>query len=420
MSTGKRKKLNMADSTGNQTDTRKKSKKGGKVSQDDVDHDSAHWTDLGQPSDKGLTPVLMYNGPGISGSSKIAGFDLDYTLIRPKSGRKWPTGPKDWQFMNDEIKPKLQNIHHDGYKVVIFTNQRGIEKQHTNIKHFKTKCEDIISAIDIPIQVFVSTSESHYRKPSIVLWETMTENNENISVDLNESFYIGDAAGRPKAWSSGKPKDFSASDRMFAANVGIKFQTPEEYFLDESPTEFEWRSIDPKKHLDIKKIDAVEPKDKDLIIMVGPPACGKSAFYRNYLEKHGYVRVNQDTLKTQAKCLALASDSIKGGKSVVIDNTNPSSVTREAYIQVAKKNGYGVRCVVMDVPVELAKHLNYVRQNYTKSAVRRIPNVAYNMYKKNFTEPKKSEGIDEIFRLPFLPHFQDEDHKKLFLQWTDY
>lgn len=32
--------------------------------------------------------------------------------------------------------------------------------------------------------------------------------------------YVGDAAGRDKEWSPGKPKDFSCDDRKFAANIG--------------------------------------------------------------------------------------------------------------------------------------------------------------------------------------------------------
>lgn len=49
---------------------------------------------------------------------------------------------------------------------------------------------------------------------------------------MKESFYCGDAAGRP---AKGKrKKDFSDTDRKFAINIGIKFYTPEMYFLGEN------------------------------------------------------------------------------------------------------------------------------------------------------------------------------------------
>lgn len=43
----------------------------------------------------------------------------------------------------------------------------------------------------------------------------------DLQVDLKKSRYVGDAAGRAKNWAPGKPKDFSCSDSMFAANIGI-------------------------------------------------------------------------------------------------------------------------------------------------------------------------------------------------------
>ena len=51
--------------------------------------------------------------------------------------------------------------------------------------------------------------------------------------DLSASFFVGDAAGRP-ARDNAKA-DHSCSDRNFAENVGIRFQTPEEYFLHKAP-----------------------------------------------------------------------------------------------------------------------------------------------------------------------------------------
>lgn len=42
-----------------------------------------------------------------------------------------------------------------------------------------------------------------------------------MAVNKEDCFFIGDAAGRIKNWAPGKSKDFSASDRMFATNIGI-------------------------------------------------------------------------------------------------------------------------------------------------------------------------------------------------------
>lgn len=48
------------------------------------------------------------------------------------------------------------------------------------------------------------------------------------------SFYCGDAAGRVAKWAPGKKKDHSMADKLLAENLGLKFYTPEEFFLGHS------------------------------------------------------------------------------------------------------------------------------------------------------------------------------------------
>ena len=81
--------------------------------------------------------------------------------------------------------------------------------------------------------------------------------------------------------------------------------------------------------------------------------------------------------------------------------------------------GIPCRCFVMKTPLELARHLNLVRQNQTKGKVRRIPDVGYNVYKKNFQAPSKEEGFSEILEIDFVPEFQNSSDERLFRQWTD-
>ena len=72
----------------------------------------------------------------------------------------------------------------------------------------------------------------------------------------------------------------------------------------------------------------------------------------------------------------------------------------------------------METPTELSHHLNYMRQVQTDGKVRRIPNVGYNVYKKNYQEPAKSEKFGDIVKIPFEPTFKSPKDKGLFLQWT--
>ena len=207
------------------------------------------WQEIGEATSKGVKPLITLDGPGAVHSASVAGFDIDWTIIKTSSGKKFGQGADDWLFLNDKVAPKLKELHDAGTKVVFFTNQGGIEKGHTDFKTVTKKIGNIIDAVGIPIQVFASTGSDHYRKPSPEMWKYMADNcNGGVSIDLSKSMYIGDAAGRPKNWKSNTSKDFSCGDRKFALNVGIEFYTPEEFFSGEKPYgDFEWRSMNPKE-----------------------------------------------------------------------------------------------------------------------------------------------------------------------------
>lgn len=73
----------------------------------------------------------------------------------------------------------------------------------------------------------------------------------------------------------------------------------------------------------------------------------------------------------------------------------------------------------MKTPLELAHHLNLVRQNQTEGQVRRIPDVGFHVYRKNFEAPTKTEGFSEIKEIDFIPDFDNKSDESLFRQWTD-
>ncbi|RUS88558.1 hypothetical protein EGW08_003658 [Elysia chlorotica] len=390
----------------------------------DLGHD-LHWTAEGDK--QGTCPLLLcLSSDTLEGRQKIAGFDIDFTIIKTASGRKFAVGSNDWEFWHEEVPAKLKSLHNDGYRIVFFTNQAGIEKQKTTPEIFKTKIEAIIKALDIPVYVFASTGVNHFRKPYTAMWDYCLEKcNQGKKVNTSESLYVGDAAGRAKNWAPNKPKDFSCSDRMFAANINIKFYTPEELFLGERSAPFEWGSLDPDAFLKTNPIitkandnaNYVE-KTQEMIVMVGPPASGKSTFRQRYLEPHGYVAVNRDTLGTAEKCLKVAGEAMKKGKNVVVDNTNPAKNARASFVELAKKNGVPCRCIWLQTPLDLAHHLNLYRQSQTLGKTRRVPDVGYNVFKKNFEEPSKSEGFTEVIKVPFKPRFDTSADEALFKKWT--
>ena len=59
---------------------------------------------------------------GVSDSAKVAAFDMDWTLIKSKSGRTFQCDEHDWQWWHERVPSKLRRLVTDGFRVVIFTN----------------------------------------------------------------------------------------------------------------------------------------------------------------------------------------------------------------------------------------------------------------------------------------------------------
>ena len=234
-------------------------------------------------------------------------------------------------------------------KIVIISNQKtingtkGIDQKKKEMLLGRIK--DFIDHVELPIYAVVATGSDKYRKPNVGIWkEVLPQINGGIVPNPKDSLYVGDAAGRPAGWKPKAKKDFSCSDRKFAHNAGIKFMTPEEFFLGEKVAPFSWGVTEAAKfvaepHSSIfdDGSDNITSEKQEMIIMVGFPGSGKTTFCKEHLIPHGYVHINRDTLKTPVKCLKVCTESLIAGKSVVIDNTNPQKEIRKKYIDIAKK-----------------------------------------------------------------------------------
>ena len=157
-------------------------------------------------------------------TNKIAAFDLDYTLISTASGRRFPKDKDDWKLMYLSSQEKLKTLCKNGYSIIIFTNQKNLEKR-MGLENFRERCENIQKELDVPMTFYISSgSEDYFRKPFIGMFEY---HNKSHPVLLESSFYVGDA------WC--KKKCFSDSDLCFARNCGLTFYKAKEYFEKDSP-----------------------------------------------------------------------------------------------------------------------------------------------------------------------------------------
>ena len=311
---------------------------------------------------------------------KIAAFDFDDTLITTKSGLKFARGEGDWKWWHAVVPSRLKQLDAEGYAIVAISNQAAVSLRADvkapkdgmrSLNNLKGKVIAVFKALDMPISLYAATGLDIYRKPRTGMWEQLLKDyglTDPGDIDHENSVFVGDAAGRAADQSIGAKKDHSSSDRDFAANVGIGFKTPEEFFLDQSPKP-STRSFDPSIYLETQMTSRTDStavlftkkNDLDIVLFCGSPGAGKSTFYWQHMQPLGYERVNQDILKTRDKCMKVATQFIEDKKSVVVDNTNADIETRAAWIALAKKLKVPVQLVHFTASPKLCEHNDTVR-----------------------------------------------------------
>lgn len=364
-------------------------------------------------------------------------FDYDGTLANTKSGKIHPQGGSDWELWSKGVPLKIQELSAGGAAIVIFSNQRGVTTGHITLDAVKERVGSVVAIIDVPMAIFLALEDDEYRKPRTGMWDAYLQHLDSCVVDAIT--FVGDAAGRIR----GKPlkKDHADSDYKFALNLGCRFMTPEACFLNNDPYPIPDPLFDPRKlseggHVASPKAAVTAGEEEavtaaetpvtaaeavaaaeapltaaeavtaaeapvttttttELVIIVGPPGCGKSTYCHQHLPNH--VWVNQDTLRTRAKCGVAVSDALARRKSVVIDNTNPNKATRAHWLSFASK-GITVRCVYFDVSKDFVFHQLTFRR-LTRPDIPPIGRVVVNTFYKNMEPPSDKEfsgGIETI------------------------
>jgi bifunctional polynucleotide phosphatase/kinase len=298
--------------------------------------------------------IVIESNPNISKSKNFAIFDVDWTLIKPKEGRKFPQNVDDWQWLRKSVPETIKKYYDDGYRIVFLTDQS---------KPWKiTMIENVIKNLNIHITCLIAMNKA-FHKPNPAFF---MENFSDI-YDRNTSFYVGDAAGRDDDWSR--------NDIDLASNIGVKFYTPEEIFLLEKPHAKEIK---------------IEDKNNEVIIMVGYPASGKTTTAKE-MEKQGYIRIDGDSLKTGPKMVKEA-EKYAGKHSIIFDATNGTKERRKYYIDFAKKHNMKVRCLWKTTSIDLSMEQNRERQ---KQGGPKVPDIVFYTYRKRFEEPSQDECIVE-------------------------
>ena len=339
--------------------------------------------------------TIYYKKGLIHIDAPVYAFDLDDTLINLGGAPgKGAAANAKWDWWNSEVLPHLQNLSKKA-TIAIFTNQTAISRRgQSAIQLLQTKLQEIVDDLGFTPFIYIASDYDAARKPATAMWALFLTHLNYVPTDIK---YIGDAAGRRG--------DFAATDRYFAHNIGAEFLTPEQYFLNNPavkflPTIYDNNTItalvvsEKEAMENLNKIkEQVNSYPKPIVVFLsGPPASGKSTLAVGAFPT--FIRINQDTLGTKAKTKAAVKAAVAAKTNIVIDKLFGDESARTEYLALIPKDWTRI-CICFDVNRSVAEHLNWVRCD-SGIMQKLIPDIVYAKFYKHYSEPKKSEGFDDI------------------------
>ncbi len=132
-------------------------------------------------------------------------------------------------------------------------------------------------------------------------------------------------------------------------------------------------------------------------MLVGLQGSGKSTFYRQrFAATHALVsrdlfRNNPRPARRQRELVAAA---LREGRSVVVDNTNPTPADRAAVLEIAREHGAATACYYFGRDIRAA-----IARNATREGKARVPVVGILSTAKRLVAPSPGEGFDALFEV---------------------
>ena len=138
----------------------------------------------------------------------------------------------------------------------------------------------------------------------------------------------------------------------------------------------------------------------ELIVFTGLQASGKTSFYRErFAETH--IHISKDAWpnarQKEKRQRRLIDEHLRAGRSVVVDNTNPTPVEREPLVMLGRSLGARIACYTFVVTVEES-----LRRNAGRQGRARVEDVGIFSVAKRLVPPHEAEGFDQLFEVRLI------------------
>jgi predicted kinase len=132
----------------------------------------------------------------------------------------------------------------------------------------------------------------------------------------------------------------------------------------------------------------------DVVILMGLPASGKTSFHQvRFAATHAHVSKDcfRNARRPEQRQRTLIREALAAGRSVVVDNTNPTRADRAVLIAMAREAGARVVGYFFESKAAACRDRNARREGRA-----RVPVVAIHAAAKRLQLPSPAEGFDEL------------------------
>ena len=382
---------------------------------------SNNWKDLGT--------VLAYIHESFAFLSNVIIVDLDDCICKKISINKlYDTKNKTTIKFDDTLIKKLARQSTDN-SIIIMSNQTNTNK--LTIDSVKLKIEMFVEKTKIPVLAFFALKLNSFYKPHTGMWRLLLAYYKRKSLSVRHAIVVSNAGGmiisKETKTTIKETVGYDDYDRAFAYNIGCDFIATCDYVDDQIEsrllpkankvtTKYEYNhniippeirelyanELDKKENINVFKELGNINKQNYLIIIQGPPRCGKTTLSNEIVRKwrnskygdfnaieilHGSSKLN--SINAYKKMI---SDRI----SIILDGCDLQAMDK--YIKLANVYNAGVLIITIDIGLEMAKVLNHVYVEESKDENNMLVKLQdFCIYRSKFKPPKDSDGKHVIY-----------------------
>jgi DNA 3'-phosphatase len=298
---------------------------------------------------------------------------------------------------------KLNELHSNNINIIIY------ESITDNCGLYKKACEKFISKhqkIANNVLIFISTKKNKYAKPftGIISLLDILACSQNIKIDISNSIYIGNNAGR--ITYNNKLIDKNCDDRSFAYNAGLTFYTPDRFFLNTGILSL-WQAdlhiptIDERSLLLINNksliipnlFDEIESLDTEFkklsIIITGQLSSSKTTLSKKLIRKLEIEKLTHPVYNTY-----IPNDINYNNINIFDIKFDYSQIIK--IIKASMTEKVKILLIDIDIPIKTAKLLNHIHIQKSTIVYQLYQDYMYDVY-----ESKKNKLLD-LGQIPCL------------------